>query len=118
MPSLKDDAVWKIARVMHESVRAWQKANGEPGAPPWSRAPQWMKDASREAVLWRIANPKAPASAQHDQWVAQKIEAGWKHGKVKSGVKKTHPMLVPYSQLPETERRKDALVAAVIRSLS
>jgi hypothetical protein len=33
-------------------------------------------------------------------------------------VKKTHPMLVPYSQLPETERRKDALVAAVIRSLS
>jgi hypothetical protein len=53
----KDAQIWKIAQVMHEAVRAWQKANGESGAPPWSRAPKWMKDASREAVLWRIANP-------------------------------------------------------------
>ena len=118
MPSLRDADVWKIAQVMHESVRAWQKANGETGAPPWSRAPEWMKDASREAVLWRIANPKAPSSAQHDQWMAQKLASGWKYGRVKNGVKKTHPMLVPYAQLPETERRKDALEAALIRALS
>jgi len=31
-----------------------------------------MQDAAREAVLWRLNNPKAPASAQHDQWLAQK----------------------------------------------
>lgn len=77
-----------------------------------------MRDASREAVLWRIANPDAPTSAQHDQWMAQKIETGWKYGKAKSGRKKTHPMLVPYAELPEVERYKDALVAAVVRSLT
>jgi len=103
---------------MHETMRAWQKANGQDTAPPWSRAPQWMKDASIDAVRWRLANPGAPSSAQHDQWMEQKREAGWKHGKVKSGVKKTHPMLVPYGQLPEVERRKDALVMATIDALS
>jgi hypothetical protein len=118
MPQLDDEALWKIARVMHESVRAWQKANGQPSSPSWSRAPKWMRDASREAVLWRLDNPAAPASAQHDQWAAEKKAAGWKFGKTKNGVKKTHPMLVPYSDLPEVERRKDAMVGALIDSLA
>jgi hypothetical protein len=118
MPSSNDAAIWKIAQVMHEAVRAWQKANGQPAAPPWSRAPQWMREASREAVLWRLNNPKAPASAQHDQWLAKKKADGWKYGRVKSGVKKTHPMIVPYGELPEAERRKDAMVGALIDSLA
>jgi hypothetical protein len=112
-----DASVMKIAQVMHEAVRAWQKANGQNAAPPWSRAPQWMKQASKEAVLWRMANPKAPSSAQHEQWLAEKRAAGWKYGRAKSGAKKTHPLLVPYAHLPEVERRKDAMVGALIDSL-
>jgi hypothetical protein len=112
-----DASVMKIAQVMHEAVRAWQKANGQNAAPPWSRAPQWMKQASKEAVLWRMANPKAPSSAQHEQWLAEKRAAGWKYGRAKSGAKKTHPLLVPYADLPEVERRKDAMVGALIDSL-
>ena len=112
-----DAAVMKIAQVVHEAVRAWQRANGQTTAPPWSRAPKWMKQASKEAVLWRIENPRAPSSAQHEQWLAQKRAAGWKHGKTKNGARKTHPLLVPYADLPEVERRKDAMVGALIDSL-
>jgi hypothetical protein len=118
MPQLDDSSLWKIARVMHEAVRAWQKANDQPSSPSWSRAPKWMREASREAVSWRLGNPKAASSAQHDQWLAQKKAAGWKYGKTKNGVKKTHPMMVPYSELPEVERRKDAMVGALIDSLA
>lgn len=103
---------------MHEAVRAWQKANGQKPAPSWGRAPKWMKEASKDGVAWRLAHPKTPASAQHDQWLEQKKAAGWKYGRTKSGVKKTHPLMVPYADLPEVERRKDALVAAVIDSLA
>ncbi len=110
-------AIEKIARVMHETVRAWQAANGQPPAPPWGRAPQWMKDASITSIRWRIENPDAPTSAQHEQWAAQKRSEGWKQGSRKSAVTKTHPLLVPYAQLPEIERRKDALVNAVVDSL-
>lgn len=118
MAKLSDAAIEKVAQVMHEGMRAWQKANGEKTAPPWGRAPQWMKRASVEAVTWRIENPNARTSAQHDRWMAQKKKDGWKHGKTKDGVKKTHPMLVPYSDLPEVERRKDALVNATIDALT
>lgn len=118
MPKLSEDAVAKIAQVMHEGMRAWQKANDQVPTPTWGRAPNWMKASSVDAVRWRLENPTAGASAQHDRWMIYKKAEGWKFGKTKSGVKKTHPMLVPYSALPEVERRKDALVNAVIDALS
>jgi hypothetical protein len=107
----------KIAQVMHEAVRAWQSANGQTPAPPWGRAPKWMKEASAASVAWSIANPDAAASAQHDQWLSTKKADGWTFGKKKDGKKKTHPMMVPYAQLPEMERRKDALVNALVKAL-
>lgn len=117
-PEIAPAAIWKISQVMHEAVRAWQKANGQTPAPAWSRAPDWMKESTRAGVAWRLANPKAPPSAQHDQWIAQKKAAGWKYGRTRSGVRKTHPLMVPYADLPEVERRKDALVSAVIDALA
>ena len=107
----------RIAQVMHEAMRAWQKANGQAPAPPWSRAPKWMKESSVASVSWRIANPNATASAQHDQWVAQKKADGWKFGNKKDAKEKTHPMMIPYRSLPVFERRKDALVNAVVDAL-
>ena len=35
----------------------------------------------------------------------------------KDAKKKTHPMMMPYGDLPEFERRKDALVNAVVDAL-
>jgi hypothetical protein len=118
MAATHDETINRVAQVMHEAVRAWQKANGQPASPPWSRAPAWMKTSSREAVIWRLSNPKASPSLHHEQWVAEKKSAGWKYGKVKNGVKKTHPLMIPYDRLPEVERRKDALVSSVIDSLT
>lgn len=118
MAKISDEAATRIARVMHEAVRAWQKASAQMTAPPWGQAPKWMKSSSIEAVKWRLTNPNAEISAQHDRWVAEKKADGWKHGRTKNGVKKTHPLLVPYGELPEVERRKDALVNAVIDALA
>lgn len=118
MAKISDEAATKIAQVVHESVRAWQKANGQAPAPAWGRAAGWMKAASVEAVRWRLANPGAGVSAQHDRWMAEKVAAGWKYGRTKNGTRKTHPLMVAYRELPEIERRKDALVNAVIDSLA
>jgi hypothetical protein len=115
---LDDAAREKIARVVHEAVRAWQAANGQPPAPPWSRAPKWMKQATLEAIAFRLAHPEAGPDTQHVQWMQEKSAAGWRYGKVKDATKKTHPLMIDYGRLPLVERQKDALVAAVIDSLT
>jgi hypothetical protein len=108
----------QIAEVVHETMRAFRKANGESPLPAWGRAAAWMKKATEEGVRFRLENPDAPPSAQHDQWTAEKIAAGWKRGRIKDAVKKTHPLIIPYEKLPLSEKRKDALFAAVVRAMS
>lgn len=115
---LKPAEAQRIARVTHEAVRAWQTANGQKPAPAWARAPAWMKTSTLEAVYWNTGKDQPTPAARHRQWMQEKLQAGWKLGKRKDARLKTHPLMVPYSQLPEVERRKDALVSAVIASLA
>ena len=103
-----------ICRVTHEALRAYRSGIGQAGLPTWKRAPKWMKEATRESVRHVLENPGQTARMQHAQWVEQKRAAGWKWGPEKDGRKKTHPLLVPYEDLDLVERRKDALVIAIV----
>lgn len=43
----------------------------------------------------------------HDVWAAGRIAEGWVYGERKNSQKKTTPLLVPYDELPETEKEYD-----------
>jgi hypothetical protein len=105
------------AQIVHEAIRAYRQALGEDELPGWSDAPQWMREASCAAVEDRLANPGDPPSAQHEAWMKRKQDAGWRFGSEKDARQMTHPSLRPYCELPESERRKDLLVQAVIDAL-
>lgn len=43
----------------------------------------------------------------HDVWAKNRIAEGWTYGPEKDGIKKTTPLLVPYKDLPESEKKYD-----------
>ena len=43
----------------------------------------------------------------HDVWAAGRIAEGWTWGETRSSEKKTNPTLVPYDQLPDSEKEYD-----------
>ena len=43
----------------------------------------------------------------HEVWAAGRIKDGWTYGTVRDDVKKQTPCLVPYSELPESEKEYD-----------
>lgn len=43
----------------------------------------------------------------HDVWARGRISEGWTFGNVKDAEKKTTPFLVPYEELPESEKEYD-----------
>ncbi len=43
----------------------------------------------------------------HDIWALGRVNEGWIYGSVRDDVTKTHPCLVPYSELPESEKDYD-----------
>lgn len=43
----------------------------------------------------------------HEVWAQNRMNEGWTYGPERDDVKKTHPCLVPYEELPDSEREYD-----------
>jgi len=57
------------------------------------------------------------AANTHDVWAQKRLADGWRHGPDRNDDAKTHPCLVPYSELPESEKDYDRIVVEqVIRA--
>jgi hypothetical protein len=58
------------------------------------------------------AHAEVLAEAEHNLWMVERMLAGWRYAKLprKDPVKKLHPLLIPYAQLPSLEKDKDRRV--------
>lgn len=106
----------QIARICHEVNRAYCVSLGDFSQKAWEDAEQWQRDSAVKGVEYAVANPNAPASAQHDSWLKEKQLTGWKYGPVKNAETKEHPCFVPYEQLPVEQQTKDHLFKAVVNA--
>lgn len=51
------------------------------------------------------------ARNSHDIWAMQRLSEGWRYGPKRDDMKKEHPCLVPYENLPESEKEYDRKAA-------
>ena len=107
----------EIARVAHEANRAYCITIGDDSQPPWDAAPKWQKDSALAGVRFHVENQDAGPSGSHECWLKQKRADGWKYGEKKDPVKREHPCFVPYDDLPDDQKVKDALFVSVVRAL-
>ncbi len=47
------------------------------------------------------------AESTHDIWALTRINDGWVYGPSRNDPKKEHPCLIPYSELPDSEKEYD-----------
>ena len=107
-----------IAKICHEVNRAYCEAIGDSSQKPWDEAEAWQRKSAIEGVQFALGSPDAPASAQHESWLAAKAKDGWKFAPVKDTAKKEHPCFVPYDQLPLEQRVKDYLFKGVVAAMA
>ena len=81
-----------IAEVCHKANKTWCSANHDYTQKSWNEAEQWQRESAISGVKFKLENPKAEDDAQHNAWMAEKIEQGWKFGEVKDAELKTHPL--------------------------
>lgn len=51
------------------------------------------------------------AKNAHEEWVQARISKGWIYGSKRNVEKKEHPCLVPYKELPNSEKEYDRILA-------
>lgn len=50
---------------------------------------------------------EALAENVHDTWARGRMDQGWTYGPARDDAAKKHPCLVPYAELPESEKAYD-----------
>ena len=104
------------ARVAHEVNRAYCIALGDNSQPVWENAPDWQRSSAINGVEGALRGNTPEQS--HENWLAEKERTGWTYGPVKDPAKKEHPCMVPYTDLPEAQKKKDALYVTTVMAMA
>lgn len=117
MTALADERIGEIARVAHAAITEFQAQHGDPDP----SLPGDLGDAEAHAVTLagiRAIIGGATPEQLHETWVRTREAQGWKFGPRKDSRLKTHPCMVPYGKLPEHQRVKDAVFAAIVLEMT
>jgi hypothetical protein len=113
---ISERMTWVIAAVVHEANKAYCESLGDMRQKPWAEADKWQKDSVFEGVRFKLDNPTATPEDLHQSWLDQKLADGWRYGPTKDVNKKEHPCMVPYIDLPQSQRIKDYIFGAIVEA--
>jgi hypothetical protein len=89
------------------NVSGWLGKGAEAGA---VTIPDLRNDPARLEQL---------AELEHKRWMAERRLSGWQHGPSRDNLRRRHPDLVPYNQLPEDSKRFDReIVLATLEAVA
>lgn len=54
------------------------------------------------------------AAAVHETWMQGRLKQGWKYGPERNDALKTNPCIIPYADLPESEKAYDRETARTV----
>lgn len=97
------------AWFVYEAARIENKAAQRPINPePWEERDKAFRMNMIRAVE-KQCGPGRVISVEtlHDNWVKAYEKMGWKYGKKRDPIAKTHPDMVPFNRLGKKEQEKD-----------
>lgn len=102
-----------LASALHGATQVFPRPDGSCPV-TWAQLTDADKERSVRALEELLdSDPRTP-EGYHQLWWDLKIEAGWSHGEIYCDKNLTHPCLVPFDQLTETEQIKDKIWGALV----
>jgi hypothetical protein len=112
-----DGTVLEAVRTAHNVNKVICEFLGDTSQVDWYDAPQAIKDSAMAGVQEVLDNPEITSEGLHNKWMGFKKSQGYVYGEVKDDAQKTHPCMIPYSDLPKEQQLKDKVFRTVVLSL-
>ncbi len=105
-----------ITKAIYEATRLEAKWSGRRIVPEkWKRRDEKFKRQLIDVIEKYLSYKRLPTPKQaHNSWMKAYRKMGWKYGKKRDIIKKTHPDMVEFEKLPKDERDKDAVFLAFV----
>lgn len=103
------------AEFVYDAARLAAQAAQAPIVPiPYEEREQPFKDQFLKVIEKQVGPDRSSSPEElHESWMQAYYDMGWKYGPVYSREAKLHPDLVPYDELGQLERDKDAVFVAL-----
>jgi hypothetical protein len=103
------------ARFVYDGARLAAEAARAPIVPvPWEEREEPFKQQFREVIERQCGERRSGSPDElHGSWMQAYYAMGWVYGEQYDREAKKHPDLVPYAQLGQLERDKDAVFMAL-----
>lgn len=103
------------AEFVYEGARIAALAAKAPIVPvPWAEREAPFREQFLKVIERQMGDQRSKSPEElHGSWMQAYFAMGWVYGPEYSREKKTHPDLVPYADLGQLERDKDAVFVAL-----
>lgn len=103
------------SEFVYDGARLAAIASGAPIVPvPWAEREQVFRDQFLKLIERQCSDQRSHSPEElHGSWMQAYFAMGWVYGDKYDREKKTHPDLVPYADLGQLERDKDAVFVAL-----
>ena len=103
------------AEFVYDAARLAALAVGAPIIPlPWAEREQDFKEQFLKIIERQCGDQRSGSPEElHGSWMQAYFVMGWVYGEKYDREKRIHPDLVPYAQLGQLERDKDAVFVAL-----
>ncbi len=111
MKALTERRCWFV----YEAARLAAQAAGAPIIPaPWDEREEPFKAQFADVIERQCGEQRSRSPEElHGSWMQSYLTMGWVYGPEYDQTKKVHPDLVPYADLGQLERDKDAVFVAL-----
>ena len=111
MATVKQSLVWRRSEFVYEGARIAARAAGAPIVPaPWLEREDAFREQFTEVIDRQCGDQRSNSPEElHGSWMQAYYAMGWVYGEEYDRETKVHPDLVPYAQLGQLEKDKDAV---------
>jgi len=109
------DLTERRAEFLYNAARSAAIASKAPIVPAiWDEREQPFKEQFLKVIERQCGDKRSKSPEElHGSWMQSYYTMGWVYGDKYDREKKTHPDLVPYAELGQLERDKDAVFVAL-----